>query len=206
MSNVQESYIDADAPFSADELAEAAIVLALVNEAPQSGPLERRLRADAKAYFDARRKPRAATTTSGTEVVIVEGEASSVPVREARSRWWAAGWIAAAASVAIGVFAARARTLPATASFHDETFAHAQIEVDASTSLVISGLAPAPQGCHYVLWVRPSAGMLRRLESFSETSHHHPGAPTSGAAAVTLENASGSSRRVVATRTWGRAP
>ncbi len=205
MSNTEESYIDADAPFSLDEMAEAAIVLASIGDAPRNELLERRLRADAKAYFDARRKPRTATTTSGTEVVIVDGAPEAAPVAP-RSRWWTAAWAAAAASVALGVFAARARTLSAGASFHDDASAHADIAVDASSALLISGLPAPPPGCHYVLWVRAAGGSLRRLESFSESAHRHPSAPASGTAAVTLEAPDGGSRRLVAARSWGREP
>ncbi|NOU32212.1 MAG: hypothetical protein HOO96_30270, partial [Polyangiaceae bacterium] len=180
-------------------------VLASVDDAPRNESLERRLRADAKAFFDARRKPRTATTTSGTEVVIVEG-VPEAPAAPPRSRWWAAAWVAAAASVAVGVFAARARTLPSGASFHDPGSVGAHIEVEASSSLLVSGLGAAPQGCHYVLWVRPAGGPLRRAESFDATAHRHLGAPASGTAAVTLETTSGGSRRVVVARSWGREP
>ncbi len=205
MNNTEDSYIDADAPFSLDELAEAAIVLASVGVEPRSESLERRLRADAKAYFDARRKPRTATTTSGTEVVIVDG-APDAPVARPRSRWWAVAWVAAAASVALGVFVARARTLPSEASFHDASSGHAHIELEPPASLLVSGLGPAPQGCHYVLWVRPAGGALRRVDAFDATAHRHLGAPASGTAAVTLETTSGGARRVVLARSWGREP
>lgn len=203
MSETERSYIDADAPFSLDELAEAAIVLASVDDAPRNELLERRLRADAKAFFDARRKPRTATTTSGTEVVIVEGP-PEVPVARPRSRWWGAAWVAAAAIVALGVFAARARTLPTGASFHDPSAAGARIDVEPSASLLVSGLEPAPQGCHYVLWVRPAGEGLRRIDTFDATAHRHLGAPPSGTAAVTLETTHGGWRRVVVARSWGR--
>ena len=175
MSRADEDYIDADAPVSEEELAAAAVVLAAGSTNTLDPTLEKRLEADARAYFDARRKPRAVTTTSGTEVVITEREEEASLRSRSRSRFGTIGWIAAAACVGLAVFVARSRpatttTTTVTATADAPAVEQGNLRVRVDGGVEITGLSRCPPGSRYVLSaVGGDGGPAVKLAVFSET-------------------------------------
>ena len=198
MSSADDGYMDADAPISDEEIAAAAVVLATVRGPSLDPALKRRCEADARAYFDARRKVRATTTTSGTEVIIEGAPVVDAARRRTKSRVWTAGWLAAAACVGLVVFFARSRPSSPTQIPTPATTAPATrvVSVGADGAIQIAGLARCTEGSRYVLTSRGAdAGAAKRLAVFTETPFRHQGGvdSTGGELVVVLEASDGTS-------------
>lgn len=177
MTSADDEYLDADAPISDEEIAAAAVVLATTHGPALDSALQRRCESDARAYFDARRKVKPTTTTSGTEVVIEDDAGAPVALHRKR-RLWTAGWLAAAACVGLFVFFARSRPLPPSAP---PPAATAPMDVTSIVSVRpdgdvdVRGLPRCAPGSRYVLAASDGdAGTSRALATFTETPFRHP--------------------------------
>ncbi|MBS2018676.1 MAG: hypothetical protein JST00_37765 [Deltaproteobacteria bacterium] len=185
----EPTYVDADAPFSQDERAAAAVVLATARDRAADARLEDRLMSDARAYFDARRAPRAVTTTGGAEVVIASDE-TVVPLARKRKAWSLA-WLAAAAFVGIAVFWSRSHVTgpgPSRGTAASPTIG-ASVDWDGSGAVSVRGLDVAPAGHHYVLWSEPgeTGGRLERLADFREGGYRYARAVSGRGVVVSVE-------------------
>lgn len=176
MTSADDEYLDADAPISDEEIAAAAIVLATAHGAALDAALKQRCESDARAYFDARRKVKPTTTTSGTEVVIEEENVVPIGVHR-RRRLWTAGWLAAAACVGLFVFFARSRPFPPSAPPPAATTPVAVtslVSVGADGDIEVVGLPHCAPGSRYVLSASVAdAGAPRVIATFTETPFRH---------------------------------
>jgi hypothetical protein len=168
--------LDADAPFSDEERAEAALTLAVFSQnlEPVDPAFEQKLQRDAVAFFATqgkRRQPKsnAATTTSGAEVIVVGESANENARTPQRTRWPA--WAFAAAAMAMAVFAWRASALSRGSEYATASAAYAVGEIRLKPENVVQfeGFSKLPSGQQYVIWSQSSDGKRSRIGEFSES-------------------------------------